>query len=100
MANAVNGNTIYIDTGASSVTDSKNVVLKSVVLTGTGGHATLVLQNNNPDVKVNKLVVKTANDTTLQLRFDEAPISFPDGIYVLTATNCQATLVLTRTGAS
>jgi len=95
MANAHNGNTLYIDsTGA--IGPSKNVKVSHIFITGTGAAPRLVLQ----DGTTNKIDVRLMGTSqTGHLPFDPVPMYFPNGVTVSTITNCVATIVISQGGA-
>lgn len=97
MANAVNSNTVYVDsTGDISIGTDKNIKVSYIVVTATGASAVLVLEDNQTtDVK--KLDLRVATDGESKIfDFSSKPLVFPNGINVETLTNAIATLVIDR----
>ena len=97
MANAINGNSVYVDTtGALDISKPQNVKVTGVILTATAASAQLVLQDN-ASTAVNKLDVRVATDESSQFfDFSMTPIVFPNGIKVSALTNALATIIFTR----
>lgn len=94
MANVRNGNTYYIDTDGEGL-EEKNQAVVYIILTATGGAALLELGDNISGATYPiKVAIKAEADTTKHLILNESAMIFPNGIYVKTATNCQATLLL------
>lgn len=89
MANAHNGNTLYIDsTGA--VGPTKNVKIAYMTVSVTGASPVLILR----DGSTTKFDLTFQASTVPQVfDFSEAPAYFPNGVTVNTITNCKATLI-------
>lgn len=98
MANAVNGNTVYIDsTGDVSIGTDKNIKVLYITITPTAASAVLALDDNAAAGDVTKLDLRVATDGDSKMfDFSRKPIVFPNGINVQTVTNCNAMLVLDR----
>jgi len=99
MANAVNGNTIKIDsTGTISIT-GKNIIVTCLIVTATANAAIFELEDSDGVTDVDKIrvAVDIANKTE-SLDLTAGPIVFPNGIKVKTVTNCEATLIFKRVG--
>jgi hypothetical protein len=95
VANIRNSNTYWVDTGSQSLVVEKNTRLLGVILTASGGAAVLNLADDVVGASYpSKIEVAAASGTTTHLVLDQAPIVFPNGIRVVTATNCRATLIL------
>lgn len=92
MANAHNGNTLFVDsTGA--IGPSKNVKVAYLVASVTGASPALILM----DGSTTKLNLTFQASTVPQVfDFSSAPIYFPNGVTVNTITNCKATLVTSQ----
>lgn len=97
MANAINGNTIYVDTtGSIGLSSPQGVVLSHVIVTATAASAQIVIRDDATS-PVNKLDLRvpTSGDSK-QYDFSDRPIVFPEGIEIGTVTNAVATLVFSR----
>jgi hypothetical protein len=97
MANATNGNTIYIDT-TGDVTTKKNVRVPYVTVSASSANAVLLLSDPDGTNKID-LRVAAAGETQL-FDFSEQPLLFPNGIKAETVTNAIATVVYSIGGGS
>jgi len=96
MANAANGNTLYIDsTGA--VGPTKNVRISGIFMTSTAATASLILRDGSTNKA--RYDIAAAN-TTEYFDVSAVPMYFPNGVTVNTVTNCVATLIFSRGGQS
>lgn len=94
MANIRSGNSYYIDTASVSL-DIPGIQVIGIILTGAGGAAELALSDNVSGASYpSKINVRAASGSTIQLILEDSPLVFPNGIRVVTATNCNATLIL------
>jgi hypothetical protein len=94
MANVVNGNTLYIDSTGTAVTQ-KDVFITHVTLTATSASAVLLLRDLTTAANKADLRVATSGATEV-FDFSDNPMRFPNGIVVQTLTNCVATCHLAR----
>lgn len=93
MANIRNGNTIYVDTIGTLISD-KNILVVEVLITATAANAIVAICDpDGTSLKLNLRVV--ASGSTEQFVF-LSPIHFPNGIRCLTLTNAIATIIYTR----
>lgn len=91
MANAVQGNTIYIDSTGDVRTTPTKVYM--IVVTATAASCVLALADAGSSVAKINLRVVTSGASQL-FDFSANPLFFPNGIEVTTITNGVATLVL------
>lgn len=111
MANVRSANTFFIDTSSSSSTPGsfiteRNLKLVGILLTvGTAGSDILnvydldsVTRNSSGQLKL-ELKSDTGNDTR-QFRLADAPIVFPNGVWVAVTGAAKATLIFTQQGNS
>lgn len=101
MANVRNSNSWYVDTAYSSAIDDlliKQLQVFAVFVTATAASGQIVLGDPVTGVTKLDLRVPTA-DQTQMFTFYETPISFPNGIRILTLTNAVATLVGSGNGS-
>ncbi len=98
MANAVNGNTMKMDT-TGDVLIRKNILITSLVVVATANSAIFELQDSDGSTFVDKIRVDVdvANKTE-PLDLVNSPIVFPNGVRVKTVTNCEATAIFKRQG--
>jgi hypothetical protein len=100
VANVRSGNSWYVDTASESLS-SKNIAIIGILLTGNGGAGTLVLGDDVSGASYpTKLDVRVPSGECTYLDFSTAPIIFPNGIRVKTATTVAATLILRIAGES
>ena len=100
MANTRNSNSWYIDTQYSSATDDlslNQLQVFAIFVTATAANGQVVLGDPVTGAKKLDLRVPTANQTQM-FTFYETPISFPNGIRVLTLANAVATAVGSSNG--
>jgi len=97
MANAVNGNTIFVDT-ADTLLNKKGVRVAYVIVTATSANAVLVLQDNTQSINKIDLRVATSGESKV-FDFSETPLYFPGGVKASTVTNTNSTLVIKEVGA-
>jgi len=101
MGNVRSGNTWYVDTAGSlvpvSIASTVGLQLYQVVLTPTSANASIVLGDDlNGYVKLDLRTV-TANESKIA-RFWELPITFTNGIRVISIANAVATLIVQDIG--
>lgn len=95
MANEINTNTAYIDTGSSAITTDPTK-LTGITVTPSGGAATIVLQDNqSTKVNVINLTVPSGNPSRF-FDLSKTPIMFTNGIFIGTLTTALATLIYER----
>jgi hypothetical protein len=100
MANVRSANSWYVDTASSSL-EAKNVAVMGILLTASGGVAELVLADNVSGASYPaKLTLLQTASTSQYYEFINAPLMFPNGIRVVTATNTKATIVIRIPGES
>lgn len=99
MANVRNANTWYVDTASDSLAVS-NIRITSIILTGGGSTSTLFLGDAVSDASYPaKMSIMAAANTTVQIRLEDTPMVFPNGIYIKTLTSgATATLFTTTAG--
>lgn len=97
MANNNNGNSFYVDS-TGSFAGLKNVKVIGITLTATSANAQLVLQNADSGSSNRIDLRNPTSGSTVQFRFDQAPLAFPNGVKVSTITNGNATIIYTTTG--
>lgn len=98
MANTRNTNTYWVDT-TGSLTVEKNTAVMAIILTASGGAGVLRLGDDVSGASYPpKIEVQVASGSTIHVPLADNPISFPNGIRVITATNCRATLILRSGG--
>lgn len=99
--NLLNGNSFYIDTVYSTSDHDlarKSTLVAYVTITATSANAILVLGDIQASAQ-NKLELRVAAaGTTEQFSFEQTPVLFPNGIRVLTLTNCTATCIIKNVG--
>lgn len=98
MANNSNGNSCYVDSIGALATAAKNIKVLGITLTASAANAQLVLKNNDAGASVRLDLRNPTAGSTVQFRFDQAPIVFSNGINVLTILNGNATIVYTIAG--
>jgi hypothetical protein len=108
MANARNGNTFYVDSSSSSTTSASFISDKSLKLIGiiyhvdTANTDILDLYDKDPvnaaaGVKKLSLISSTAKNTQ-QIRLENTPLVFPNGVWVTLTGTPSATLIFTTQG--
>jgi len=99
VANMRNGNTWYVDTVDESLSVA-NIRVTGIVLTAGSGISELLLGDAYSDSAYpNKISIKAAADTTVQIRLEDTPLVFPNGIRIKTITSgAQATLLTSTAG--
>lgn len=95
MANAENGNTIYIDS-TGDITDTRGILVKAASLTATAANAVCLLRDQD-SANSNKIDLRNpTSGSTAQFDFSDSPLQFPNGIDVQTLSNGVITLVVVR----
>lgn len=90
MANVEQGNSYYIDT--TGALKNVNYRLSGVVLTPTSANAVLLLKDHGDSKNKMDLRAATSGESKF-FDFSSQPVTFPNGIYVKTLTNCVALLI-------
>ena len=97
MANVRNGNTVYVDTASANLTTNKSVKLWHAIVSATAANAVLVLGDTTASTYASKLDLRVATSgASQQFSFELVPVMFPNGIRVVTATNCVASLIISE----
>lgn len=96
MANQIGGNTYWVEESGEEITST--VYVTKIVFTSTGT-ASLLLQNRAPANTTILQLEDQSNSPTRVFDFTQAPLVFQDGIKV-TASDCTATIVFRRDGAT
>jgi len=100
VANAVNGNTIKIDTTGTISLTGKNFRVSCIVVTSSATGAIFELDDPATAGDVEKIRIEIAAANTVEaLDLSRTPIVFPNGIKVKTVTNCEATIIFSRVGS-
>lgn len=108
MANNRNANTFYVDTSSAGATATSYVQERNIKLVGIVFHAAAATDvllvsdmatNGTAAVGATKvkLVAATAGDSK-QIRLADAPIVFPNGVWVTLTGTPVATLILSQQG--
>lgn len=98
MANIRSGNTWFVDTVDESLS-GRNISLIGIIMTGNAGDGILVLGDDvAPAGYPTKLALSIPTGESKHLDFSSAPIVFPNGVRVKTATNIQASLIIRISG--
>lgn len=84
MANAAQGNSVYID--------ATGVIVVGILVTATSASAVLVLQDASGSTNKLDLRVATSGDSKF-FDFSSAPITFPNGIKASTVTNAKCAVI-------
>lgn len=94
MANTLRGNVWCVDTEYTDSADDLDmkVILTAVVLSSTDASAQIVLTDPGSDVAKLDLRIATAGESKI-FDFSSNPISFSNGIRVLTLTNATASVL-------
>ncbi len=95
MANIRSANTWYIDSETSSSSDDlvvSGIAVFSVLLTSTGGAATITLQDP-ATVPANKIVLNAKDGESFFLDVHNMAMTFPNGIRVYELDNGVATVI-------
>lgn len=99
MANVRNGNTIYVDSTGSLLTD-KNVRVYGIFYTSNAAEDAIILKDadNSGDLKL-KIQVATAKQTIFY-DFHNTNVFFPNGIYVSSLSASSIATILYQIGGS
>ena len=99
MANALNGNTFFVDTvGTLELGNAaSNIKVIAILFTATATGGTMTIKDNASSGPITKTVLSGPNDNETKF-FDlsSSPLVFPNGITVTSVTNANATMVFTR----
>lgn len=99
MANVRSGNTWYLDTSDSSLPES-NLRLSGLILTATTDSEVVVADDISSASFPERLSVRALANTTVQIRLEDTPVVFSQGIRVKTLTSgAKVTLLLSKPGA-
>jgi hypothetical protein len=97
VANAVNGNTIYVDTGSSDLLTQKNIKVTHILFTPTANsNASAVLEDVGGTTKLQ--LEWNTNEQTQHYRFQDSPLVFPNGVRIGTLSNATLTIVYRKEG--
>jgi hypothetical protein len=91
MAIVSNGNTLFVD--ATGTVTTKSTIVYYITVTATAANGVLVLSDNTTNAKKADLRVATSG-ATQTFDFSAAPLHFPTGVKVTTATTVAVTLVV------
>lgn len=100
MANIRNANTWYVDTSDASLSVT-NIRVMGIILTGAGSTSVLTLgDDNSADSYPTKLTLSVAANTTQQIRLEDTPLVFPNGIRIKALTSGASATLLTSTAGN
>jgi hypothetical protein len=108
MANVRNGNTFYIDSSSSAGTaasflSDKNIKVTGIIMfSGTATDTVKIYDKSASSDAAGSLKISLMSGTAKdahQFRFADAPIVFPNGIWVTISGTPEVTLILQNAGA-
>jgi hypothetical protein len=95
LANASNGNTLYVDSTGDILT-RKNVLVTYITVTPTGAASVIIQDVTTAATKLRLDVATGTNSVVFDYSYN--PILFPNGIRVSTLTNALVTFTFRNTG--